>query len=71
MPGLAARAAMIAAAIGLIGAMTVFGAACSADREVDTVTSATTGTGGAGPAALPLIDLEAPTTFKTATFAFG
>jgi hypothetical protein len=51
--------------------MTVFGAACSADREVDTVTSATTGTGGAGPAALPLIDLEAPTTFKTATFAFG
>lgn len=71
MLGLAARAAMGAAAIGLIGAVGLFGAACSGDREVDTVTSGTTGIGGTGPAALPLIDLQAPTTFETATFAFG
>lgn len=62
---------LAAAAIALIGAMSLFGAACSADREVDTVTSGTTGIGGTGPAALPLIDLQAPATFETATFALG
>lgn len=71
MPGLAARAVILAAAAGLIAAMSLSGGACSGDRKADTVTSVTTGVGGTGPAALPLIDPQAPSTFETATFAFG
>jgi len=64
------RAGMAAATLGLGAGLAVQGVSC-ADGQAASDTGVAEGPGTAIRPTLPLLDLNAPKDFQTATFAFG
>ena len=63
------RAGMTAAALGLGAGIAVQGIGCGGDQAVGATGVAEGSDGSVRP--LPLLDVNAPKDFETATFAFG